>query len=276
MRRAAKINSIYFLSLSLSSHRPRGGYTPTREEWRGGITPLATTGRDYELRSRGPASLGTYALDNLVSRVMQSSSSTTSVHQPSPSPSFATLTMGDQPTLANVMKELMDLSTEMTAMKADMAGMKEKVESSASGGGCIESQRDPDPPSSKSLTFLDMMARLIQCCSSTNASRTSSNSAPRTRSAFGWRLTTWKTLPNIGTYNLWKMRARLLGVLQGTPKFKVWSNPSISALVRISGMSHARVRWRITPTVSKPYSRVLAISMKPSGFNSSLVASFRH
>jgi hypothetical protein len=35
----------------------------------GEITLPATTDRDYELRSRGPAALGTTALDNLVSEV---------------------------------------------------------------------------------------------------------------------------------------------------------------------------------------------------------------
>jgi hypothetical protein len=59
--------------------------------------------------------------------------------------------MGDQPTLADLMKQLMDLSTEMTA---DMAGMKEKAESSPSGGGRIEGQHDPDrPPKLQKLDF---------------------------------------------------------------------------------------------------------------------------
>jgi hypothetical protein len=39
-------------------------HNPTdAERWRGGITLPATTDHDYELRSRGPATLSTNALD---------------------------------------------------------------------------------------------------------------------------------------------------------------------------------------------------------------------
>ena len=55
--------------------------------------------------------------------------------------------MGDQPTLADVMKKLLDLTANMTAMKADMAGMKEQAASSSPvGGGHTEGQCDLDHP----------------------------------------------------------------------------------------------------------------------------------
>ncbi|WVZ59356.1 hypothetical protein U9M48_009508, partial [Paspalum notatum var. saurae] len=120
-----------------------------------------TTDRDYEIRSRGPASLGTNALDNLVSRVRRSSSSpsdpttssTASTHPPD-SPPSASSTMGDQPTLSDVMKKLTDLTSEMTAMKAEMAHMKERSDSSSSGGGRGDGSREPDrPPRFQKLDF---------------------------------------------------------------------------------------------------------------------------
>jgi hypothetical protein len=53
--------------------------------------------------------------------------------------------MGDQPTIADVMKKLLDMSAEMTALKADMEGMKERTaSSSANGSGRIEGHRDLD------------------------------------------------------------------------------------------------------------------------------------
>jgi hypothetical protein len=56
----------YLLSLFLSRSATRG-YNPVDKSRRrrGGITLPATTDRDYELRSRGPAALGTTALDNI-------------------------------------------------------------------------------------------------------------------------------------------------------------------------------------------------------------------
>jgi hypothetical protein len=63
--------------------------------------------------------------------------------------------MGDQPTITDVMKKLLDMSAEMTALKADMEGMKERTaSSSANGGRCTEGHRDLDhPPKFHKLDF---------------------------------------------------------------------------------------------------------------------------
>jgi hypothetical protein len=61
----SKICIISYLSVSLSSStQPAArGYNPVDEERRGGITLPAATDRDYELRSRGPATRDFGVLD---------------------------------------------------------------------------------------------------------------------------------------------------------------------------------------------------------------------
>jgi hypothetical protein len=63
--------------------------------------------------------------------------------------------MGDQPTLADIMKQLESLTTEMTAMKADMEGLKDKAATTAEGGGSrSEVPRNLDrPPKFHKLDF---------------------------------------------------------------------------------------------------------------------------
>jgi hypothetical protein len=77
MRGEGSIN--YLISFLYSPKPATRGHNPVDEERRrGGITLPVTTDRDYELRSQGPASLGTNAHDNLVSRSRRSSPITSS------------------------------------------------------------------------------------------------------------------------------------------------------------------------------------------------------
>ena len=64
--------------------------------------------------------------------------------------------MGEQPSLAEVVKMLQVLTADLTAMKADMARMKEKSASSSdtSGGNRTEGHREIDrPPRFQKLEF---------------------------------------------------------------------------------------------------------------------------
>ncbi|WVZ87497.1 hypothetical protein U9M48_034126 [Paspalum notatum var. saurae] len=54
------------------------------------------------------------------------------------------MTDGDQPTMADVMKMLQSLTTDMSKMQTDMAGMKEKVSSSTDSSGHHDGQHHTD------------------------------------------------------------------------------------------------------------------------------------
>jgi hypothetical protein len=109
------------------------------------ITLPATTGQSYDLRSRGPPTLGNTALDNLVSRSRRSSSSsqpststTAATKQPStpPSPSASTTSTGHsntmlEPSMADLMEMMKswhsELKMEIKEMKIEMASLKDKA-----------------------------------------------------------------------------------------------------------------------------------------------------
>jgi hypothetical protein len=57
--------------------------------------------------------------------------------------------MGDQPTLADLMEKLTALTTDMSAMKVDLEGLKNISSPSETGGGsCHDGTRDLDRPPS--------------------------------------------------------------------------------------------------------------------------------
>jgi hypothetical protein len=181
----------------------------------------ATTERDYDLCSRGPVTLGPEVLDNLVSRVRRSLSSVSTSNTTTPSSppsSTASTAMGDQPTIADVMKKLLDMSAEMMALKVDMEGMKERTaSSSANGGDRTEGHRDFDrPPKFHKIDFPRYDGKTGPCSSSTSVSRISSSSVPWRRNACGWRRTTWKMSHSCGTSSSKKTRARLHGGALGS------------------------------------------------------------
>jgi hypothetical protein len=63
--------------------------------------------------------------------------------------------MADQPTLADLMEKLHALTTDMSAMKAEMEGLKDRSSfSETGGGGRTDGQRDLDrPPKFQKLDF---------------------------------------------------------------------------------------------------------------------------
>jgi hypothetical protein len=153
--KASKI--IIIIPLSISSLRLRG------------ITSPEKTAEGYELRSRGPASQGFGALDNLVSRSRRSSP-TRSAHSstaaaphtsPPPSPQYSTDSVLQpatmvEPSMQDVMEMLKSITTKMSTMEADMAAMKEKSASTSEYdvGGRAEVPRDLDrPPKFHKLDF---------------------------------------------------------------------------------------------------------------------------
>jgi hypothetical protein len=119
------------------------------------------TEREYELRSRGPASLPNTALDNLVSTSRRSFRSTATASQsttpptsppPSPPPSAASPSVhpamaDEEPSLADVVKMLKTLST-------DVVGLKAKAASSSDADSCPDGQHHTDrPPRFQKLDF---------------------------------------------------------------------------------------------------------------------------
>jgi hypothetical protein len=119
--------------------------------------------------------------------------------------------MGDgaQPSMADVMKMLQTLSSNMSKMQSDMDIMQEKVASAADYGGHQDGQHRTDhPPKFQRMEFprydgkSDPLIFINKCESYFRHQRT----MPEER--YGWRLTTWTTWLSYGSSNSRRMRAR--------------------------------------------------------------------
>jgi hypothetical protein len=113
----------------------------------GGIILPEKTAEGYELRSRGPASQGFDALDNLVSRVRRSLPHPVLPTDPlTTPPSPTTSTNGSPPSIHMVEPTLADVIEMTKAMQANITRLKEKSDSSSSSGAQPERHRDIDSP----------------------------------------------------------------------------------------------------------------------------------
>jgi hypothetical protein len=97
-------------------------------------------------------------------------------------------------------------------------------------------------PGSRSWIFLDMTGRQIRCCSSLGANPIFASSAPCQRRRYGWPPTTWRTLPSSGLCFSKKMKARLLGAIQGASQPAVRASHAFGAAVRALRMPPYRDR----------------------------------
>jgi hypothetical protein len=135
------------------------------------------TEREYELRSRGPASLSNTALDNLVSTSRRSFRSTADVSPPTapptappPSPPTSVASPSVYPAMANEEPSLADVVRMLQTLSADVVGLKAKAASSSEADSRPDGQHHTDrPPRFQKLDFprydgkTDPLLFIIRC-----------------------------------------------------------------------------------------------------------------
>jgi hypothetical protein len=111
------------------------------------------TEREYELRSRGPASLPNTALDNLVSTSRRSFRSTAAASPPTapptappPSPPTSVASPSVHPAMADEEPSLADVVRMLQTLSADVAGLKAKAALSSEADSRPDGQHHTDPP----------------------------------------------------------------------------------------------------------------------------------